>query len=312
MVLIVGSSLVLKVVAVQADVVQDFDGGGSTYTLGGVAAVAGVGNPGNGLRLTPSINVAYGVAAFDLTDPGTFDRIQIDFDFRFSEFRNNDPANAADGFGVALLHTGTFGSTGLPAALNSYGAYEEPDFANSFGVGFDTWDNSGGLEGNSSVSIHFNGTVLDSVVVFPDLLLENGLYNHASILLDFVPGGTYATVSVLDASDNVLGDALQQLLHRGHGALRVQAVSRRPYGRGEVGTGRGQSIRGLYIRCTRTRLSHAHRARHCFGIHQTSPPPILAPIYGKRKKTVGVGARRRMTASHESSLSIAPVIDSNP
>jgi hypothetical protein len=197
--------LMLAAGAVQADLLQNFDGGGSPYTLGGLAAVAGFGNPGNGLRLTTPLNGIFGVAAFDLTDPGLHDSIRIDLDFRISENFNNNVDTAADGFGVALIHTGTFGTSGLPAGLDIYKDYEEPNIADSIGVGFDTWDNSGnGSEGNSSVSLHYNGAVLDSVVVFPAMQLENGFYNHASILVSFVPGGANATVSLLDASDNVL------------------------------------------------------------------------------------------------------------
>ncbi len=192
----VAGSVILAADYVRADVVQNFDGGGTPYTLGGIATVAGVGNPGDGLRLTPSLGSLFGVAAFELTDPGMYRRILIEFDFRIGEYIQE----AADGIGVALLNAGTYGDTGLPAELNSYQEFEEPVYTNSLSVGFDTFDNGG--EGDSSVSLNVNGLVLDNISVFPQL--ENGFYHHASILLEFVPGGVYVTVSILDGGSNIL------------------------------------------------------------------------------------------------------------
>ncbi len=70
--------------------------------------------------------------AFDRTDPGLFDQIVADFDFRISPQKDR-----ADGLGFTLLNTGPYSITGAAGPMLTPFVAEEPNFTNSLGIGFD-------------------------------------------------------------------------------------------------------------------------------------------------------------------------------
>ncbi|MGQ0604830.1 MAG: Calx-beta domain-containing protein, partial [Anaerolineales bacterium] len=181
---------------------QNFDVPGTPYVTGIHAGTTGPqlipGGPigvGNFIRLAFTATVPSQTSiAFPRTDPGAFDQVVADFDFRLMP--NRTANDRADGFGFALLNTTNYGITGTVAPQPPLFAGEEPNFANSLGVGFDLY-RSGGTpsEGsNNHVSIHFNNSRLGEGEFKAPFDLGVGQWIHARIVLR--PGGGYSDVTV--------------------------------------------------------------------------------------------------------------------
>ncbi len=194
----VGDAGVYKVVVTDvstavgpADTAQNFDGGGTPYTLannGGTASSILSGGPtGNFLRLTPAQYYSLNTIAFDRTHVGPAPTTVVDFDFRMTP-----SSGQADGLGFAWLNTADYGTTG---SANVPGFGEEPSLPGSLGVGFDIYNN-GSIDGNSNneVSLHFNNQILGNF--FPAFDLANGQFDHAEIRITAGVGGSYVTVTL--------------------------------------------------------------------------------------------------------------------
>lgn len=166
----------------------------------------GASNPNTGgwtgsfLRLSEQVNDQRNNVSFNQAFAGAYDLWQLDFDFRI----DNSPGGA-DGIGVAYINSDNFGSsTSLPPPSFS----EEPNLTNSFGVGFDTFNNEDqGDGGENSVSLHWNGGRVDSVSVreppLPDTAdfdFESGDPMHATIIVS--PEGTGSEVTVVVTNNN--------------------------------------------------------------------------------------------------------------
>lgn len=135
---------------------------------------------------------------------GAYDNLTFDFDFRI-----NDPATGADGFGFLYLPVATNGISGAAPALS-----EEPNVPGMFGVGFDTWNNGdhddnnpGRGEGSlpDSLSIHWDnaqiGASLDMVTAgLPEAWLENAVTKHARISITPGVGGQNIDLLVTEPS----------------------------------------------------------------------------------------------------------------
>src|SRR2546421_9683131 len=104
-------------------------------TDGGKMMRLAVGDP---TRVKPPLIISHNSIAFDRTNPGQFDQIVADFDFRMTP-----RTGRADGLGFALLNTAvpTYGITGSVAPQNDA---EEPDFTRSLGIGFDIYRSDAG------------------------------------------------------------------------------------------------------------------------------------------------------------------------
>jgi len=96
--------------------------------------------------------------AWDQKHDGAYDEITHTFAFQISG--DGNPSNdQADGIGWAYLNSEENDITGLVGP----GISEEPSYNQSLGVGFDIWDNGG--EGGNSISLHFNGQMLESLPI---------------------------------------------------------------------------------------------------------------------------------------------------
>jgi hypothetical protein len=185
--------------------VQNFDTPGTPFTLlNGQTSILGGGPSGNFARLVQAVGGQTGALWFDRSQVGGLPKIIVDFDFRMSI------GSRADGIGVLLANTASFGNSGAPLFFS-----EEPNVVNSLGVGFDIFNNGGPSEpSNNHVSLHWNG----ALVAVADLNAApfNGTYqlwrnaepnffDHAQIEFDFITGGVNATVKLTDGSNsNVL------------------------------------------------------------------------------------------------------------
>ena len=156
---------------------QEVSGVTSTYSLGGVDTVISydvdpfpeIGGNNNyepqegfdeGLILLSEdgVNSVQSAVAWDQQYDGDYDTVQHVFAFRISGFA--DPANdQADGIGWSYLDSEQHDTVGAVGP----GVSEEPNYSGSLGVGFDIWDN--GNEGGNSISVHYNGRVLDSIAI---------------------------------------------------------------------------------------------------------------------------------------------------
>jgi hypothetical protein len=182
---------------------QDFDTTpGTPVSFGRCALEPGpfivpTGPSGKFLRVATTTAPNNNSAAFDLTDPGLYNRIVAEFDFRISP--PPLPAMVGEGIGFALLNTAVpqHGTTGAVCPSVAQQAAEEPSFPNSVGVGFDVSQDVGDLNGNH-VSIHFNGALVAQADAQPFGSLDQGQTLRAQIILrpGAIQGGGDVTVRV--------------------------------------------------------------------------------------------------------------------
>ena len=162
-----------------ASTVLDCDHAPSPYEASVLANLPGPvclegGPTGSFLRLADTTAVNINAIAFDLTDPGAWDQIIADFDFRMTP---RGTESRADGFGFTLASTAAFGTSGPVTSLS-----EEPDVAGSLGIGFDIHQGPGEVSRNH-VSIHLDGFQLAEVDATPSLELASGQFTHARIIV---------------------------------------------------------------------------------------------------------------------------------
>jgi hypothetical protein len=130
------------------------------------------GPTGSFLRLADTAAVTINSIAFDLTDPGAWDLVVADFDFRLTP---QGPESRADGFGFTLASTAEWGITGYIPSRS-----EEPDVAGSLGIGFDIHQGPREVSRNH-VSVHWDGFPIAEVDATPLLELASGRFTHARI-----------------------------------------------------------------------------------------------------------------------------------
>jgi hypothetical protein len=180
--------LLLSITLVPAQTTQNF-ATGTPYTSTQIGTsnppVVMGGGPGgaNFLRLLSTIgNAGTNTIAFQRTDPGAFNQIVADFDFRM-----NPGTGQGEGMGFALLNTVTYDRFGGVA-----GPAEEPNFTGSLGIGFDIHADGGEINGNH-VSVHFNNAKVAEVDAGA-IALAGNQWIHAHIVVR--PGFGLSDVSV--------------------------------------------------------------------------------------------------------------------
>jgi hypothetical protein len=172
--------------------VQNFDATGTAYTLtnygGNVATIVPGGPAGSFLRLTYNgVGSTLNTIGFEQTQTLPVGRVEASFDFRMN--------GGADGFSFALLNTANYGATGAAPSMA-----EEPGLTNSFGLGFDIYQNPGEVN-NNHLNLYFNGAVLQTFGT-PGFDLSSDQFHRASLIIDFVEEGANVT---LNLTPDVLG-----------------------------------------------------------------------------------------------------------
>jgi hypothetical protein len=169
------------------------------------------GSPTDGfMRIAAQIPSQNNTIAFDKTADTVGESIKVDFDFRI--FNENGLGGSADGMSILLADTSVHGDTG---PLNGFsGVSEEPNLAGALGIAFDTYDNfptgtppseegrptEGGRANH--VSLHWNGAMVQlEALDIGEFDLTSISFDHASLLVDFVPGGGNVSLSFLDSSN---------------------------------------------------------------------------------------------------------------
>lgn len=139
------------------------------------------------LRLAYGTDKTHNSIAFDLTDPGSHNLVIADFDFLV-----RPETGRADGFGYALLNTTTYSTSGVVPPV---GVAEEPNFADSLGIGFDIYQSPDIEEiNNNHLSIHY-GSRRAEIDLRPFLDIAEGEWIHAQIVMN--AGGESPSVSVI-------------------------------------------------------------------------------------------------------------------
>ena len=194
-----------------ATLFEDFDGGGITpfnliNTSGGAPSIIGGGPSGSFLRLTNLNGSNNNSIAFDeeasQTGPAPTGLV-LSFDFRMTDDAANSAAggccgSAADGLGIGIFSTVTYGSTGAtnPAAVG--GIWERPSFVDAFAIGLDIFQNI------DVVSLNWAGvqiTEIDVGVSF-GLDLNDNTFHRA--IVEIIPDGGSALVN-MDIINDVFG-----------------------------------------------------------------------------------------------------------
>lgn len=155
------------------------------------AAGPDAGSTGQFLRLVNDVGSQRNGYAFDQTDAGLYSKIVADFDFRlFSPSFPNDPA---DGFSFMAIPTGTYGTSGNGATA-VIGGVEKPNATGVFGIGFDVYQESSGV---NDVSAHWNNAQLVNVNLLNSQIdLDQGVFHHARVEVNHTGVGAYITLTL--------------------------------------------------------------------------------------------------------------------
>lgn len=221
--------LCLAVGLAKADpTVQNFDGGGTPYTLiygsGDPADDTQKGPTGKCLRLTQATNSGQNTITFDRTQTGPVGHVIADFDFRIGD-STDGRSHGADGIGFVLINTGgVFNGAGDKygemSATDTFQISEEANqLYQSLGIGLDTWDNPPWDPNDNHISVFYQdaptrdfnesvGTV--SITWALSLtpfnyhlhratLADNDPFDHFNMTLDAVTGGANVTITITPA-----------------------------------------------------------------------------------------------------------------
>jgi hypothetical protein len=199
---------------------EDFDGGGTVpYTLtssgSDVPSVMSGGPTGNFVRVSNlSVNNNNSIA-FD-EDPGQTGPaptgLRLSFDFRMTDDASNTDAggccgSAADGIGIGLFDTATYGSTGGNNPGASFVAiWERPAFVSAFAIGLDVFQNL------DVVNLNWGGVQVAEADVSAVLDLNDNLFHRA--IVDIIPNGANALVN-MDIVEDVNGLAATHAIFAG-------------------------------------------------------------------------------------------------
>ncbi|MDZ4783830.1 MAG: PEP-CTERM sorting domain-containing protein [Planctomycetia bacterium] len=162
------------------------------------------------MRISAQIPGQNNTIAFDKTADTVGESIKVDVDFRL--FDEGGAGGNADGMSMMIVDTGIHGDTGPLVGFS--GVSEEPNLTGALGLAFDTFDNfpvPGGpseegrpTEGARAnhVSLHWNGALVQlEVLDIAEFDLTSNTFDHASMQVDFVPGGGNVSLSFLDSSN---------------------------------------------------------------------------------------------------------------
>lgn len=212
------AAICLASVAAHAITVQDFDSAGTGFTLTQhlqppAASIQSGGPTGNFLRLGyAGSNDVRDTIAFDLTDSGAYPTIIADFDFRMIRSGAD-----ADGMGILLLDTATFGASGGSPQFAEGGP-----IAASLGVGFDIFQNpETGDPSNNFLRISHDGAVVGDVD--PSVDLAGGSFLHAHMEVQAIAGGASLTL-VLTPDGGAPATALSNYFVPGYAPYEARVV----------------------------------------------------------------------------------------
>jgi hypothetical protein len=212
-ILLLGSSLA------QAQLIEDFDGNSNTAwsltnSTGAAPSIKAGGPTGNFVRLANLSGGNNNSIAFDenltVSGPMPFG-FQLHFDFRMTDDAANATAggccgSAADGLGIGLFGTATYGASGATNPASSPTVWETPNFPDSFTVGLDIFPLV------DIVTVHLDGVEVGSADVQAFLDLNNGLFHRAMVTA--TPSGANALVD-LTIIEDVNGAAIPHSVFSG-------------------------------------------------------------------------------------------------
>ncbi len=191
-----------------AALVEDFDGGGNTAfnftnSSGGAPAVLGGGPTGNFARLANLNGSNNNSIAFDVNPTATGSAvgfIRMQYDFRMTDDAANAQAggccgSAADGLGIGLFQTSTYGNAGAvnPTTLGQgSNIWERPAFNDAFTVGMDIFQNI------DVITLNFNGAEVAAADVQAFLDLNSNVYHRATVdIIDDGAGNALVDMTVI-------------------------------------------------------------------------------------------------------------------
>jgi hypothetical protein len=189
---------------------QDFDDPtGTAYTVtqlgsspGPIRLPGDAGSTGGFLRLTnDGVNSQHNAIAFDQawnqSAPYPTNVVNIvDFDFRATSV--DAPA---DGFSMLFLPSEIYGTAG-PGAAGTFGPAEEPNIPDVLAIGFDLYPSAT----VNDISVHWdNAELLNLTLPDSDIDLDAGVFHHAMVRWEGIPGGSLVTVSLIPDINGLIG-----------------------------------------------------------------------------------------------------------
>ncbi len=195
------------------------------------------GDPFDGfLRLTHDQPGEQAAAAFQLTSPNRYDRIDAEFDFRMQSADFNQPGG---GMSFSLLPANLYGEDG--PIQPDLGA--EPNLLGTLGIGLDTFNDPEdecfdclGDRANH-ISLHFDGQqVGESRLLDPfgELDLLNGEWNTAVLEVQDVGEGALISLALIDGTDGSEHHVYQEEFIEGLAFQPMRAALAADAGNGSV------------------------------------------------------------------------------
>jgi hypothetical protein len=142
----------------------------------------------------------------------------MSFDFRMSDNAANSSAggccgSAADGLGIGLFNTATYGSAG---GNNPGGLWETPSFSDAFTVGLDIFSNV------DIVNLNWSGLQFASTTVGSFMDLNNNLFHRAIVTI--TANGANALVN-MDIVEDVFGSNTTHSVFSNQGATGLDLAN---------------------------------------------------------------------------------------
>lgn len=178
---------------------------------------------GGYVQLTDAVNSQNNAISINDSTGTGWNTLTVDFDFRGIA----GSGGGADGFGV-LLFPATAPYENTVTAPPNWGEAEEPNFAGSFGLGLDTYGNTGvgqadefvgdgGGSASNHTSLHWNNASITQNTttgsVIPEFLIGGGAtdYIRGQLILDVsTPGSETASLTLDAAGDGIGTNVLSQ------------------------------------------------------------------------------------------------------
>ncbi len=203
----------------EAALMENFDDVSTTpYSLtntsgGPPALINDGGGTNNSMRLTNLNSSNNNSIAFDeqpgVTGPAVYG-IRLAFDFRMTDDAANAAAggccgSAADGLGIGVFFTSTYGATGgINPADGSGVDWERPNFADAITVGLDIFQNI------DVVTLNVLGVEVVAVDVQPIMDLNNNTWHR--VIVQVTPDGANATADITILEDVDFNTEIHEIL----------------------------------------------------------------------------------------------------
>lgn len=147
-----------------------------------------------------NVNTSRNAISFHHSGPSLAAARRTSLDFRMASV-----GNSADGMGLLFLRDSEFGQAGAGVDI---GGIEEPNRANTLGIGWDLYS------AVNDVSVHYGAELVNVTVNPASIDLNAGVWHHADIDTVSVPGGMNVSVTLTPDIDGTPGAPVAAIVNQ--------------------------------------------------------------------------------------------------